>query len=269
MASCMMAPGHYLKQCGLIIKLINKVLQHSSQWIITKWIITKDLKIPISKMRLKLVWLDNFTPSHESFIYSAVIIVLFVMVVSWYLLSPSLILLASVYSRGTRYPPHVSFVTTPQGAMSQEHSCNMRSQSHDRSWPPLLKLKFGNGCLTSKCRNSSCKKISSGSQFQFQFQFHFQFHQFQFQFQFRNWNWNWPAIPIPELNWPQPWSCMVIYDSYHLYHTFLHIHILTCGYVSACTCSYRWLGTIISSNKWSQVDWNSTRNWSRWNFAID
>ena len=176
----------------------------------------------------------------KSFIYSAVIIVLFVMVVSWYLLSPSLILLASVYSRGTRYPPHVSFVTTPQGAMSQEHSCYMRSQSHDRSWPPLLKLKFGNGWLTSKCRNGSCKKISSG--FQFQFQFHFQFHQFQFQFQFRNWNWNWPAIPIPELNWPQPWSCMVIYDSYNLHHTFLHIHILTCGYVSACTCSYRWLG---------------------------
>ena len=55
------------------------------------------------------------------------------------------------------------------------------------------------------------KKINSGFQFQFQFQgfqfqFHFQFHQFQFQFQFQfwNWNWNWPAIPIPELNWPQP-----------------------------------------------------------------
>ena len=48
MASCMMAPSHYLKQCGLIIKLINEVLWHLSQWIIMK-----DLKIPISKMRLK------------------------------------------------------------------------------------------------------------------------------------------------------------------------------------------------------------------------
>ena len=48
MASCMMAPSHYLKQCGLIIKLINKILWHLSQWIIMK-----DLKIPISKMRLK------------------------------------------------------------------------------------------------------------------------------------------------------------------------------------------------------------------------
>ena len=44
-----------------------------------------------------------------------------VMVVSHIFLSPSLILLASVHSRGTRYPAQVSFVTTPQGAMSQEH----------------------------------------------------------------------------------------------------------------------------------------------------
>ena len=85
----------------------------------------------------------------------------------------------------------------------------MRSQSHERLWPPLLKLKFGNGWLASKCCGGSCKKFNSGFQFQFhgfQFQFHFQFHQFQFQFQFqfRNWNWNWAAIPIPELNWPQP-----------------------------------------------------------------
>ena len=167
--------------------------------------IIKDLKIPISKMRLKLVFWDNFIPSPEiihlfssdnSFVCHGR---------SWYLLSPSLILLASVYSRGTRYPPLVSFVTTPQGAMSQEHTCCTRSQSHERSWPPLLtwlKLKFGNGWLTSKCCSSSCKKINSGFQFQFQFQgFQFQFH-FQFQFQFRNWNL--PAIPIPELNWPQP-----------------------------------------------------------------
>ena len=96
-----------------------------------------------------------------------------------------------------------------RGAMSREHTCCMRSQSHERSRPPLFKLKFGNGWLTSKCCGSHCKKLNSGFQFQFQFQFqgfqfHFQFHQFQFQFQFRNWNWNWPAIPIPELNWPQP-----------------------------------------------------------------
>ena len=100
-----------------------------------------------------------------------------------------------------------------RGAMSQEHTCCMRSQSHERSWPSLLKLKFGNGWFISKCCGSSCKKFNSGFQFQFQFQgfqfqFHFQFYQFQFQFQFRNWNWNWPAIPIPELNWPQPWSCI-------------------------------------------------------------
>ena len=71
----------------------------------------KDLKIPISKMRLRLICWDNYTTSPEiihlfctgigidnSFVY--------VMVVSWYLLSASLIGLASVYLRGTRYPPH-------------------------------------------------------------------------------------------------------------------------------------------------------------------
>ena len=120
----------------------------------------------------------------------------------------------SLSFRAPRYPPPWSFVTTPQGAVSQEHewqTCCMRSKSHERLWPPLLKLKFGN-IWTSKCCGSSCKKFNSGFQFQFQFQrfqfqFHFQFHQFQFQFQFqfRNWNWNWAAIPIPELNWPQPW----------------------------------------------------------------
>ena len=211
----MMAPSHYLKQCGLIIKLINKVLWHLSQCIIMK-----DLKMPISKMRLKLICWDNFTPSPEIIhLFSSDNSFVWVMVVTWYLLSPALIHLASVYSRGTRYPPHGLLWPhqSPQGAMSQRlkrQTCCMRSKSHERFWPPLLKLKFGNGWLTSKCCGSSCKKFNSGFQFQFQFQFqtfqfqfHFQFLQFQFQFQFhfRNWNWNWAAIPIPELNWPQPW----------------------------------------------------------------
>ena len=209
MESCMTAPSHYLKHCGLIIKLINNVPWHLSQWIIIR-----DLKIPISKMRLKLVCWDNFIPSPE-------IIHLFggdnsfdcFMVVSWYLLSPSLILLASVHSRGTRHPAHVSFVTTPQGGNVPRTPVALRvSHRKDYDLSPLLKLKFGNGWWTSNCCGSSCKKFNSGFQFQFQFQFqgfqfqfHFQFHQFQFQFQFRNWNWNWASIPIPELNWPQPW----------------------------------------------------------------
>ena len=170
-------------------------------------------KIPISKMRLRLVCWDNFSLSHK-------IINLFrsdnsfvcVLAGNWYLLSQSLILLASVYSRGTRYPAHVSFVTTPLGGggggggvQCSKKNCCMKSQSHETLWPPLLKLKFENDWLPSNYRGSSCKKINSGFQFQgFQFIFHFQFHQFQFQF--RNWNWNWAAIPIPELNWPQPWT---------------------------------------------------------------
>ena len=101
-------------------------------------------------------------------------------------------------------------------------NCCMRSQSHERLWPPLLKLKFGNGWLTSKCYDSSSKKFNAGFQFQFQFQgfqfqFHFQFHQFQFKFKFRNWNWNWVAIPIPELNWPQPCLFVMCICSFHLF----------------------------------------------------
>ena len=85
-----------------------------------------------------------------------------------------------------------------------------RSQSHERLWT-LLKLKFWNGWLTSKCCGSSGKKFNSGFQFQFQFQ-GFEFHQFQF----RNWNWNWAAIPIPELNWPQPCSPLLEVHNHHI-----------------------------------------------------
>ena len=47
-------------------------------------------------------------------------------------------------------------------AMFQElKPCCMRSQSHGRLWP-MLKLKFGNCWLTSRCCGSSCKKFNSG-----------------------------------------------------------------------------------------------------------
>ena len=141
MASCMMAPSHYLKQCGLIIKLINKVLWHLSQWIIMK-----DLKIPIRKMRLKFICWDNFIPSPEIIhLYSSDNSFVCVMVVSWQLLSQSLIPLASVYSRGTRYPPivfcdHNTGGQCPKNLKRQ--TCCMRSQPHERLWPPLLKLNL-------------------------------------------------------------------------------------------------------------------------------
>ena len=100
----------------------------------------------------------------------------------------------------------MSFVTTPQGGnvprtyLLHEESVTWKiltSSVNAKIWKRLTAVAVAK------------KKINSGFQFQFQFQgfqfqFHFQFHQFQFQFQFRNWNWNWPAIPIPELNWPQP-----------------------------------------------------------------
>ena len=161
-------------------------------------------------------WILNFTPSPEIIHpFSSDNGFVCVMVVSWYLLSPSSILLASCLLKGNKVPYQWSFcdhTTRGQCPKNLRYPCSMRSQPHEGLWPPLLKLKFGNGWLTSNCCGSSCKKFNSGFQFQFQFQFqgfqfpfHFQFHQFQFQFQFqfRNWNWNWAAIPIPELNWPQ------------------------------------------------------------------
>ena len=140
MASCMMVPSHYLKQCGLINKLINKVLWHLSQWIIMK-----DLKIPV-KWDWNLICLDNFIPSPEIIhLFSSDNSFVCVMVVSWQLLSQSLIPLASVYSRGTRYPPHSLLWPHHRGPMSQKlkrQTCCTRSQPHERLWPPLLKLNL-------------------------------------------------------------------------------------------------------------------------------
>ena len=139
MASYMTAPSHYLKQCGLIIKLINKVLWHSLHRIIIK-----DLKIPISKMRLKLVCWDNFTPSPKIIhLFSSDFVChggkLLSIVTSF---NPSGLCLL----KGNKVPsPCVFCDHTTGGAMSQELTCCMRSQSHERSWPTLLKLKFGNG----------------------------------------------------------------------------------------------------------------------------
>ena len=128
-------------------------------------------------------------------------------------LTPTLMYIVTIFNpfgislfKGNRVPLPWSFVTTPQLAMSQElqrQTCCMRSQSHERSWPPLLKRKFGNGWLNSKCCASSCKIFNSGFQIQFEgfkFQFHFQFHQFTFC----------SSIPIPELNWPQPCLCLYL-----------------------------------------------------------
>ena len=174
-----MATSHYLKQCGLIIKLINKVLWHLYQWIIIK-----DLKIPISKMRLKLVVWDNFTSSPEiihfilfssdnSFVLCHGIKLIFIVTIC----NPSDCCLL----KGNKVPSPCVFcdhTTGGQCSKNLKQPCCIRSQSRGRLWP-----QFGNCLLTSKCCGSSCKKFNSGFQFQFQsFQFHFQFHQFQFQF---------------------------------------------------------------------------------------
>ena len=93
-----------------------------------------------------LICLDNFIPSPEIIqLFSSDNSFVCVMVVSWQLLSQSLIPLASVYSRGTRYPPHSLLWPHHRGPMSQElkrQNCCMRSQPHERLWPPLLKLNL-------------------------------------------------------------------------------------------------------------------------------
>ena len=98
------------------------------------------------KWDLNLICLDNFIPSPEIIhLFSSDNSFVCVMVVSWQLLSQSLIPLASVYSRGTRYPPHSLLWPHHRGPMSQElkrQTCCMRSQPHERLWPPLLKLNL-------------------------------------------------------------------------------------------------------------------------------
>ena len=118
----------------------------------------------------------------KSFIYSAVIIVLFVS-------CGELVFIVSIFNpsglcplKGNKVPCPCVFCDHTTGGQCPKNTCCMKSQSHERLWPPLLKLKSGNGWLTSYCCGSSCKKFSSG--FQFQFQFQFQGFQFQFHFQF-------------------------------------------------------------------------------------
>ena len=118
---------------------------------------------------------------------------------------------------GNKVPSPCVFCDNSTGGQCPKNTCCMKRQSHERLWPPLLKLKFGNGWLTSNFCGSSCKNFNS--------EFQFQFQGFQFQFQFRNWNWNWVAIPIPELNWPQP--CLSVC------HTFLPEACMAIGY---CRC---------------------------------
>ena len=107
-----------------------------------------------------LICWDNFIPSPEIIhLFSSDNSFVCVMVVSWQLLSQSLIPLASVYSRGTRYPPHSLLWPHHRGPMSQElkrQTCCMRSQPHERLWPPLLKLNFNS--------NSNIKLGELGSQ---------------------------------------------------------------------------------------------------------
>ena len=94
------------------------------------------------------------------------------MVVSWQLLSQSVIPLASVYSRGTRYPPHSLLWPHHRGPMSQElkrQTCCM-SQPHERLWPPLLKLNLEMVGKLVSAAVAVAKKLISGFQFQFQYQ---------------------------------------------------------------------------------------------------
>ena len=152
-----MAPSRYLKQYGLIIKLINKV-----PWHLYQWIIIKDLKIPISKMRQNLVLWDNFASSPE---------------ITHFILFSSdncfvlchrgkLIFIVTIFNpsdccllKGNKVPSPCAFcdhTTGGQCSKNLKQPCCTRSQSHGRLWH-LLKLKFGNFSLNSKSCGTSCK----------------------------------------------------------------------------------------------------------------
>ena len=184
-----------------------------------------------------LICWDNFIPSPE-------IIYLFssdngcVMVVSWQLLSQSLIPLASVYSRGTRYPPHSLLWPHHKGAMSQElkrKTCCMRSQPHERLWPLLLKLNLeiwtlqNNitiilvNCIQKGLRSNwlsdSAKNIAKNQKeltirkrnwinsfnSSLSIPIPIPFIQFLCNSNSWYWNWNWYQFQFQFRNWPQPW----------------------------------------------------------------
>ena len=154
-------------------------------------------------MRLKLVCWDNFTPSpgiihlfssDNSFFFALWQADIFIVTI----FNPS----GLCPLKGNKVPSPCVLCDHTTGGQCPKNSCCMRSQSHERLWPPLLKLKSGNGWWTSNCCDSSCKKFNSGFQFQFQFQgFQFQFHfnstnsnsnsrigiGIELQLQFRNW----------------------------------------------------------------------------------
>ena len=60
--------------------------------------------------------------------------------------------------KGNRVPCPCVFGDHTTGGQCPKSTCCMKNQSYERLWPPLLKLKFGNGWLTSNCCSSSCKK---------------------------------------------------------------------------------------------------------------
>ena len=96
-----------------------------------------------------LICLDNFIPSPEIIhLFSSDNSFVCVMVVSWQLLSQSLIPLASVCSRGTRYPPHSLLWPHHRGPMSQELKKTNLLHEESVTWKIMtssVKAKFGNG----------------------------------------------------------------------------------------------------------------------------
>ena len=125
------------------------------------------------------------------------------MVVSWYLLWPPLILLTAVYSRGTRYPPHVSFVTTLQGggggAMFQElkttllHegsiTCKIMTSVKAKIWKLLVNAVVAVAKKIILVVNSNSRVFNSNSIFNYT---NFNSNSgvgigIELQFQFRNW----------------------------------------------------------------------------------
>ena len=159
-----MAPSHYLKQYGLIIKLINNVPWHLSQWIIIKW----DWNLYVGIISPQ-AWNYHLFSSDNSFLCHSGKLIFIVII-----FNPSG-LLSTRGEQGTLsmcllWPHHrcvcvcvcVCVWGGGGGGYVQRAPTTWRV-SHMKDYNLLLKLKFGNGWLISNCCGIAVAKKSKKS----------------------------------------------------------------------------------------------------------
>ena len=149
------------------------LLSNKVPWHLYQWIIIKDLKIPISKMSIKLVLWDNFTSIPEIIHFILInhdnSFVLFSSDNSFVLCHDGKLIFIVTIFNPSDCPPIGLLWPHYRRAMFQELKTTLL---HEESvtWNIMnsVKAKIWKLLLTSKCCGSSCKKFDSGFQFQFQ-----------------------------------------------------------------------------------------------------